>query len=88
MIKRAKGGSDFELDHLVALCRSCHAQTDAPYARGRLVVTPSGGGRFSVAVVCAPSKWEARQPPTNLQSGVEPMPQGHAAQATQEGTHP
>ena len=39
------GGSDFDLDRLVALCPPCHAQTDAPYARGRLVITPLGAGR-------------------------------------------
>jgi hypothetical protein len=43
VVKRAQGGSDFDL---VALCPPCHAQTDAPYARGRLVVMPSGSGRF------------------------------------------
>src|SRR5262249_37767032 len=37
--KRSQGGSDFDLDRLVALCRACHARTDAPYASGRLVVT-------------------------------------------------
>ena len=98
VVKRAQGGSDFDLDHLVALCRRCHAQTDAPYARGRLVITPSGGGRFMSAVVRAPSKWEARHP---SESGVESMPHrtepplgqtagtgraGNAPQATQEGT--
>src|ERR1700687_5622168 len=46
VVKRAQGGSDFDLDRLVALCAPCHARTDAPYARGRLVVMPSGSGRF------------------------------------------
>jgi hypothetical protein len=46
VVKRARGGSDFDLDRLVALCPPCHVQTDAPYARGRLVVMPSGSGRF------------------------------------------
>src|SRR6266851_3967654 len=46
VVKRAQGGSDFDLDRLVALCPPCHAQTDAPYARGRLLVMPSGNGRF------------------------------------------
>jgi hypothetical protein len=46
VVKRAQGGSDFDLDRLVALCPACHAQTDAPYARGRLVVLPSGSGWF------------------------------------------
>jgi hypothetical protein len=42
-IKRSRGGSDFDLDHLVALCRACHAQTDAPWVEGRLVIRPVGG---------------------------------------------
>src|SRR5512138_958930 len=46
IVKRAQGGSDFDFDRLVALCPPCHAQTDAPYARGRLAVMPSGTGRF------------------------------------------
>ncbi len=36
-----------DLDRLVALCPPCHAQTDAPYVRGRLMVTPLSGGRFT-----------------------------------------
>jgi hypothetical protein len=51
VIKRAQGGSDFDLNALVALCRSCHEQTDAPYARGKLVVTPLGLGQFTFEVV-------------------------------------
>ena len=51
VIKRAQGGSDFDLNTLVALCRSCHEQTDAPYARGKLVVTPLGLGQFTFEVV-------------------------------------
>ena len=42
VIKRSRGGSDFDLDGLVALCRACHDQTDAPLAAGRLIVTPMG----------------------------------------------
>ena len=49
--KRSQGGSDFDLDGLVTLCHACHAQTDAPYARGRLVVTPLGAGRFDCEIV-------------------------------------
>ena len=60
IIKRAQGGSDFDLDWLVALCRTCHAQTDAPYAKGRLVVTAIGDGRFTCVVVTAVSKWIAK----------------------------
>ena len=54
--KRSQGGSDFDLDWLVTLCRACHARTDAPYASGRLVVTPLGSGQFESAVVHARSK--------------------------------
>jgi hypothetical protein len=36
---------------LVALCRWCHDQTDAPYERGRLVVTALGAGQFRFDVI-------------------------------------
>jgi hypothetical protein len=51
VLKRSQGGSDFDLDRLVALCRWCHDQTDAPYERGRLVVTARGDGQFAFDVV-------------------------------------
>ena len=51
VVKRAQGGSDFDLDQLVALCRWCHDQTDAPYLRGRLVVTALGDGQFRFEVI-------------------------------------
>jgi 5-methylcytosine-specific restriction endonuclease McrA len=57
VVKRAQGGSDFDLDRLVALCPPCHAQTDAPYARGRLVITPLGEGRFTIEVTRGADKW-------------------------------
>jgi len=60
VVKRAQGGSDFDLDRLVALCPPCHAQTDAPYARGRLVITPLGEGRFTVEVTRRADKWAIR----------------------------
>ena len=60
VVKRAQGGSDFDLDRLVALCSPCHAQTDAPYARCRLVITPLGGGRFTSAMIRAADKWATR----------------------------
>ena len=60
--KRSQGGSDFDLDGLVTLCRDCHAQTDAPYAKGRLVVTPLGAGRFGWTVVWRRSKWDGTEP--------------------------
>jgi hypothetical protein len=54
------GGSDFDLDRLVALCPACHAQTDAPYGRGRLVITPVGQGQFTFTVVRGTDKWATR----------------------------
>ena len=49
----------------MTLCHACHAQTDAPYARGRLVVTPLGAGRFDCEVVRARSKWTRGNGPTD-----------------------
>ena len=60
VVKRAQGGSDFDLDRLVALCPACHAQTDAPYVRGRLVITPLGQGQFTFTVVRGTDKWAIR----------------------------
>jgi 5-methylcytosine-specific restriction endonuclease McrA len=60
VVKRAQGGSDFDLDRLVALCPACHAQTDAPYARGRLIITAVGEGRFTVEVNRGANKWAIR----------------------------
>jgi len=57
VVKRAQGGSDFRL---VALCPACHAQTDAPYGRGRLVITPLGQGQFTFTVVRGIDKWTTR----------------------------
>jgi 5-methylcytosine-specific restriction endonuclease McrA len=62
VIERSRGGSDFDLDRLVALCRTCHDQTDAPLAAGRLIITPVGEGRFTFDVVHGPAKyrWPSR----------------------------
>jgi winged helix-turn-helix DNA-binding protein/HNH endonuclease len=60
VIKRAQGGSDFDRDRLLALCPPCHAQTDAPYARGRLLITPLGDGRFTADVTRGADKWAIR----------------------------
>src|SRR5262247_1606281 len=51
VVKRAQGGSDFDLDQLVALCRWCHDQTDAPYELGRLVVSALGDGQSRFELV-------------------------------------
>ena len=63
MVKRAQGGSDFDLDRLVALCSRCHARTDAPYTRGRLVITVIGAGRFTFSITRAANKWGIRAQP-------------------------
>jgi 5-methylcytosine-specific restriction endonuclease McrA len=60
LLKRAQGGSDFDLDRLVALCPPCHAQTDAPFVQGRLVITPLGQGQFTFTVVRGSDKWTIR----------------------------
>jgi len=60
VVKRAQGGSDFDLDRLVALCRPCHMQTDAPYLRGWLVITRLGQGQFTFEVVRGTDKWAKR----------------------------
>ncbi len=60
VVKRAQGGSDFDFDRMVALCPPCHAQTDAPYRRGRLVIHPLGGGRFTFEVIRGIDKWATR----------------------------
>ena len=60
VVKRAHGGSDFDLDRPVALRPPCPAQTDAPYARGRLLITPLGEGRFTVEVARGADKWAMR----------------------------
>jgi 5-methylcytosine-specific restriction endonuclease McrA len=60
VVKRAQGGSDFDLDRLVALCVPCHTQTDAPYLRGRLVITPLGHGRFTFEIIRGADKWAIR----------------------------
>ena len=72
VVKRAQGGSDFDLDRLVALCRVCHDRTDAPYTRGRLVATSLGSGRFAFDVMRGEGKggseavdhWESPAPPS------------------------
>lgn len=59
VVKRSQGGPH-DPDNAVAVCPRHHAQTDAPYSQGRLVVRSLGGGRFLAEVVTAPDKWAAR----------------------------
>ena len=56
ILKRSQGGSDFDLERLVALCRRCHDLTDASYRAGRLVITPLGDGTFEFARIWRASK--------------------------------
>ena len=74
VVKRAQGGSDLDPDNLVALCRACHDQTDAPFSKGRLVVTAMGGGVFTFDRIWAASKWEVSQAIARAQSpkGAQP----------------
>ena len=59
LVKRSQGGSDFDFDRLIALCRRCHDLTDAPYRMGRLVITPVGGGAVQCTRIWRASKWAA-----------------------------
>jgi len=59
-----RGARNFDLDRLVALCPPCHALTDAPYVRGRLVITALGAGRFPCEVTRGADKWAIRAEPT------------------------
>jgi len=81
VVKRAQGGSDFDLDHLVALCRRCHDLTDASYTKGRLVVIPLGDGAF-----CFDRQWHSSKanvvasatesPVATIAAAVEPAQNG------------
>ena len=74
ILKRAQGGSDFDFDRLIALCRDCHARTDAPYCQGRLVIIPLRAGQFRCLVVKG-SKWSpvvpGAEPPGKDRPSVE-----------------
>ncbi len=96
VLKRAQGGSDFDLDRLAALCRRCHEQTDVAYSRGRLVVTPLGDARFAFALVRGAGKgagevlgqWESLRP---AHVGSSPPPSGVLptwAKGTADGARP
>jgi hypothetical protein len=61
VVKRTQGGSDFDRDQLIALCRDCHARTDAPFRQGRLVITPLGGGCFGCEVRRGDNKWSVQR---------------------------
>jgi len=60
-----------------------HAQTDAPYATGRLVVTPLGAGHFSWTVVQRRSKWDGAEPTPRPDPSSLPEPDGLSTWATQ-----
>lgn len=53
-----RGGAD-SVENVWLTCRVCHAWKVAPYARGRLVVVPLGGGRFRWEEWKGPTKWLA-----------------------------
>ena len=63
-LRRSRGGSDFDLDLLVAPCRWCHDQTDAPCERGRLVVTALGAGQFTFEIVQRAGRGPLKPGPT------------------------
>jgi hypothetical protein len=51
VVKRTQGGSDFDRDWLIALYRECHAQMDAAFYQGRLILTILGDSRYHCEVV-------------------------------------
>jgi 5-methylcytosine-specific restriction endonuclease McrA len=86
VVKRSQGSSDFDLNRLVALCRSCHDRTDVPYSRGRLVITPLGLGAFRFEMVQRAENW-TRTRPAGIEAGVvESSHETGPAAATVEAT--
>lgn len=57
-LPRARGGAD-SYDNCWITCTPCHRWKEAPFARGRLVVVPLGGGRFRWEEWGGPTKWLA-----------------------------
>ena len=75
VVKRSQGGGDLA-DNTVYLCggprtgASCHERTDWPYAKGRLVITPTGNGTFLFDIITKPDKFSPKPdqfPPSSLQ---------------------
>jgi 5-methylcytosine-specific restriction endonuclease McrA len=56
VVKRSQAGTD-DAANLIALCRRCHDQADAPYRAGRLVIFRDPDGWLCFDVVRKPSKW-------------------------------
>ena len=86
LVKRSQGGSDFDLDQLVALCRACHGQTDARWVKGRLVIRPLGGGRFVFdTVTVSPRSWNRNRGfSERCHTHVRPRPDGDHREADQK----
>lgn len=60
IVKRSKDKTArLRLSNLVTLCPPCHAQTDRPYAKGRLVITKLEDGGLVFEVVTKADKWTA-----------------------------
>lgn len=59
VVKRSAGGQD-TIQNGIALCIPCHARTDWPYAKGRLVFRVALHGLPLGQVKFAPDKWAAR----------------------------
>ncbi len=54
--KRSQGRDDCPTN-LITLCRICHARTDCPYIKGRLVVMISMDGGFSLSIATKADKF-------------------------------
>jgi HNH endonuclease len=88
VVKRSQGGSDFDLDQLVALCRWCHDQTDGPYERGRLVVTALGDGQFTFDVIRRPARERTEADVCPRGQSIEPTGSPYATRTTTRWTLP
>lgn len=53
--------SHHDENYIVHLCRSHHDRCEWPYKRGRLVISPLGGGAFHFAIRYAADKFAARE---------------------------
>ena len=56
VVPRSLGGAD-HADNVIWLCRFHHEMVDAPFVKGRMVITALGGGKFSWEIVRKESKW-------------------------------
>ena len=71
VLKRSQGGAD-HVWNVAYLCRTCHAATDQPYSKGRLVMSffyaPPGFESLAATGVAEPDPGEGIAPPDDLRT--------------------